>query len=92
MDQLQLPMSIFVYFQETPLTIERKDLQFSRGDIVIFLGDCVHAGGAWHQDQANCRLFCYLPTKQCTPSWLSLVENEKGELIEVTLRAANLYT
>jgi len=31
MDQLQLPMSIFVYFQETPLTIERKDLQFWRG-------------------------------------------------------------
>lgn len=82
-----MPMSIFVYFQDTPLTIEGTDLRFSRGDIVIFLGDCIHAGGAWNHDLANYRLFCYLPTKQCTQSWSSLVENEQGKDTPVTLRA-----
>ena len=87
MEQLKIPMSIFVYFQETPLTIEGRDLLFNRGDIVIILGDCIHAGGAWNTDLANYRLFCYLPTKQCTQSWSSLVENEQGTSIPVTLRA-----
>ncbi len=69
MEQLQMPMCIFVYFQETPLTIKGSDLLFNRGDIVIFLGDGIHAGGAWNNELANYRLFRYLPTKQCTQSW-----------------------
>ena len=36
MEQLKIPMSIFVYFQEMPLTIEGRDLLFFPGDIVIF--------------------------------------------------------
>ena len=55
MEQLKIPMSIFVYFRETPMTIEGTDLCFSRDDIVIFLGDCIHAGGAWNHDPANYR-------------------------------------
>jgi hypothetical protein len=62
---------LFTYFQETPLTIEGSDLLFNRGDIVIFLEDCVHAGGAWNKELAKYRVFCFLPTKQCTQSWSS---------------------
>jgi hypothetical protein len=87
LNQLQMPMSIFVYLQDSPLSIERNEFVFHRGDIIIFLGDCVHAGGAWLEEMPNHRLFCYLPSKYCTQSWSSLIESDDGMLpIEVTLR------
>ena len=86
-DQLQMPMSIFVYLQDSPLVIEHTEYVFHRGDIIIFLGDCVHAGGAWNEEKPNHRLFCYLPSKYCTQSWSSLIEGNNGLApFEVTLR------
>ena len=74
-DRLQLPFSIFVYFQETSLVIGGSEQKFAAGDILIFLGDCPHAGSAWKNEKANYRLFCFLPTNRCLPSWESGYKN-----------------
>jgi len=70
-DRLQLPMSIFIYFQETKLIIKDTECEFSAGDILLLLGDCPHAGSNWQDKQVNLRLFCFLPTNTCLPVWES---------------------
>ena len=46
-DRLQLPMSLFVYFQATNLHIIDTEQNFDAGDILLLLGDCPHAGSRW---------------------------------------------
>ncbi len=43
-DRLQLPMSLFVYFQATKLFVIDTEQDFEAGDILLLLGDCPHAG------------------------------------------------
>ena len=47
---------------------------FYSGDMLIMLGDTNHAGCAWDSDVPNVRLFCYLPSVFCLPTWASVVE------------------
>ena len=75
-DRLQLPMSLFVYFQETKLFIVDTEYTFGAGDILLLLGDCPHAGSAWTSATPNFRLFSFLPTKKCTPTWESGYKDE----------------
>ena len=70
-DRLQLPMSLFVYFQATKLFIIDTEQDFEAGDILLLLGDGPHAGSRWTMIQMNLRLFCFLPTKKCLPIWES---------------------
>ncbi len=71
-DRLQIPMSIFVYFQATTLIVIDTEQNFEAGDILLLLGDCPHAGSRWTTAaQMNLRLFCFLPTKKCLPIWES---------------------
>jgi hypothetical protein len=70
-DRLQLPMSLFVYFQATNLHIIDTEQNFDAGDILLLLGDCPHAGSRWTSTKTNFRLFCFLPTKSCLPLWES---------------------
>ena len=58
-DRLQLPMYIFVYFQEKRPVIDGSEREFAAGDILIFLGDCPHAGSAWINKMAKYRLFLH---------------------------------
>jgi hypothetical protein len=69
--RLQLPMSIFIYCQDTNLIIIDKEYEFSAGDILLLLGDCPHAGSQWNKKEVNLRLFCFLPTAKCLPTWES---------------------
>jgi hypothetical protein len=78
-DRLQLPMSLFIYLQDTNLFIVDTVHQFSAGDIVLLLGDCPHAGGEWASSKVNYRLFCFLPTKKCRPTWESGCTDSMGK-------------
>jgi hypothetical protein len=51
---------------------------FYSGDMLIMLGDTNHAGCAWDSDVPNVRLFCYLPSVFCLPTWASVVEDVRG--------------
>jgi hypothetical protein len=56
---------------------------FDAGDMLIMLGDVNHAGVAWDNVQPNIRLFCYLPTAYCLPTWDSV--NATGEVMFCSL-------
>jgi len=62
-DRLQLPMSLFVYFQATKLFVIDTEQDFEAEDILLLLGDCPHASSRWTSSQMNLRLFCFLTTK-----------------------------
>ena len=36
----------------------------NEGDVIIFAGDLLHAGGAWMQAVENYRMFAYWPTDE----------------------------
>jgi hypothetical protein len=39
------------------------------GDVIIFAGDLLHAGGAWTESVENYRLFAYWPTDEFLVRW-----------------------
>lgn len=41
----------------------------NEGDVIIFAGDLLHAGGAWMQAVENYRIFAYWPTDEFLVKW-----------------------
>ena len=65
---IALENSTRLHFFYGPQKIE-EIVTIDEGDVVIFAGDLLHAGGAWNGSVANYRLFAYWPTDEFLVDW-----------------------
>lgn len=64
------PFSIWIALSDRcRLFLGGQERVYNAGDVVIFAGDCHHAGAANLEAANNYRLFCYVPTREFDVPW-----------------------
>ena len=69
-DYREVPVSIWVALQDSSLYFEDVKHHFKAGDVVVFAGDCHHAGAeSASETESHYRLFAYVPTRRIPVPW-----------------------
>ena len=69
-DYREVPVSIWVPLQDSSLYFEDVKHHFKAGDVVVFAGDCHHAGAeSASETESHYRLFAYVPTRRIPVPW-----------------------